>query len=365
MTSARGATKRRLGQFYTRNLSFLHPAIDKWIASILDYAASTCSDGASLLVCEPFAGENSLLTLWEEGRPGALPAGYRWASYDIDPPSVNLYPQVPVLQRDTIKAPVPADVVITNPPYISKNSAKRAGLVGIDFGPYDDLYLMALDATLLASKYVLAIIPASFLTRGKLRSRLVGFISIPHQVFDDTTFPVGIALFTPLETKADCYQLEGDDFYCYQGDRPLGTYANLLARAEEVLGFDEGAKKLDVQMRFNDPYGDIGILALDSRLGKRVQFVPGEAIDSAKVKHSSRSYTRVGLQVGGQALSQDERALVIEQANKVLEDYRASTADVFLTSYRDTVKASGHYRRRLDWGTAKAILLKALYLADT
>jgi len=91
---------------------------------------------------------------------------FDFVSYDINPGSLE------VKKRDAIKEfPQGYKLIITNPPYLAKNSAHRKK---IDFPTtkYDDLYKLCLEIMLKNCDYVGAIIPASFINADLFLDRL-------------------------------------------------------------------------------------------------------------------------------------------------------------------------------------------------
>ncbi len=298
--------KRNLGQYYTVGNPFEHAAFIRWLSSL-----------PTNVVLEPFAGSMNIPSLLK-------PHELVWHGYDISPGCPG------VVQQDTLTHfPEGFQVVITNPPYLAKNSATRLGM-SAEFGGFDDLYKRCLDLMLSNCDYVAAIVPNSFLTSEVFTERLTDVISLPQKMFDDTDCPSCLALFSSKPSS---------DFDVYKQHQFLGKYSALKA-AEQSFQTDVAHDWV-----FNDSEGYIGLRAVDSTKGKDVMFVPGETVPSG-VKPTNRSWTRIsGPRVDG----------IIEKANKILSDYRNQTHDVFLTSFRGTTKQND-FRRRLSWDKARLIL---------
>lgn len=331
--------KIKHGQFYTVRNPFTHPLVEEWVSKIQGISG--------LRFAEPFGGANNIIKLFCEAFPQVQLS--QWSSYDIEPEavSVNKTPQVPLVCRDTIVAPVICDVVVTNPPYLAKNSATRMG-IGTDFGAYQDLYQVAVERMLQNSKYVAAIIPESFLTRTLFKERLFGFVSITSNLFDDTEFPVGLALWVPERTE---------DYVVYVGSYKVGLYREVVSRT--TLLTQEISK--NVKICFNDPDGALGLYAVDSPSRASIRFVEGSLIPSSEVKGTSRAITRISIHDGEGVplVSSANLNVLIERLNSLLAEYREESYDLFMTSFKG-IRKDGRYRRRLDWKTASRLINAAI-----
>ncbi len=212
----------------------------------------------------------------------------------------------------------------------------------VHFGEYQDVFEVALHEMLSNCDWVAAIIPESFITRKIFKDRLDAVISLNHEMFDDTEFPVCLALFSPKSAI---------DFEIWRGDEFLGLRNDLDKEVENLLS----ARTL-IKPRFNAPLGEIGLIAIDNTNGPSLRFVSGETIPSEEIKVTSRSLTRISMDYVYVALEPD---LVIAEANKVLDSYRELSSDVFLTAFKG-LRADNSYRRRIDWNTAGRILNRAV-----
>ena len=323
--------KKQKGQFFTITNPFYHDLFFKWVDKIENFENKT--------ILEPFAGCNNILDLTEE-------IGYsnEWKCFDIDPECAVLTEDsdYPVETRNTLNDfPEDYEVIITNPPYLAKNSATRSGIsFPVDSG-YNDLYKISLDRMLSNSKYVAAIIPESFLTQGLFHNRLYGVVSLTMRMFEDTACPVCLALFIPEEEKDIT-----EDFSIYSGDRAIGSY--LLMKESLVL------PSTKVDMTFNNPLGEIGLLAIDNTSEESIRFVIGDSIDEDKIKSTSRSITRISLN----NIDNLDTDMLIRKANRILHTEREITSDLFFTPFKG-LRKDGKYRRRLDYKNAKRILTMA------
>lgn len=316
--SEQEASKRQHGQYFTVRSPFAHPEFIRW-------ASRAGLPGARLI--EPFAGANNIVRMMEEaGLCG------RFAAFDIEPQSDD------VETRDVFTDYPDLDgVVVTNPPYMARNSAKRRKLPFPDTA-FGDLYLHSLSLMLKQSHYVAAIIPAAFGTTRHFRDRLTHVISLPFSdMFGDTDHPVCLALFEPSS--------KGVQFWSWTQE--LGS--------EEVIRSAIPDLPQPVQIVFNDPEGILGLRAVDGTGGPTIRFCRGEEIASSSIKHSSRSLTR--MTVSG--VDEENLDRVIAEANTQLETIRSMTMDVTLTPFKG-LRRDGQFRRRLDFRTAKIILSMAM-----
>ena len=263
----------------------------------------------------------------------------KWSCFDLEP-GENVCPEFAITVKDTIKDyPKGYKVAITNPPYLSKNSATRRGLAYPDT-KYDDLYKLCLDVMLKNTPYVAAIIPETFITSGLFHERLYAVISLTCKMFSDTDCPVCLALFVPKSEAPKSFSL-------YRINEPLGTYADLRSGdVKDVLG---------LAWKFNDPNGEVGIWCVDNTRENSIYFGDGKIIPSDEIKNTSRSITRVG----GFPDGIDFNAF-IRHCNEILDRYRKDTKDVFMASFKG-LRIDGLYRRRLDFATARRIMNLALF----
>ena len=332
------STKKELGQFYTEGNPFKHRMFKSW----LKYITGTIKNPKLL---EPFAGSNNIPKMVME----LFPDNTNWGCFDIAPGNNILdIKTFPIIKLDTLGAyPIGYDVVITNPPYLAKNSATRSK-EPFPITDYDDLYKVCLEKMLQNSNYVAAIIPNSFLTAGLFHNRLYCVISLVSKMFSDTDCPVCLALFVPeaLKTKLELVQ---DDFTCYRNNTKIGLFSKIESIRDKYTKVDSVSSWI-----FNDPKGSLGLKALDSTAGKTIEFIYGPTLNteipSCKIKVSSRTATRISGIPANISLAD----LVLE-ANRNLSDFRIETDDIFLTSFKG-LRKDGDFRRRLDWQLARKIL---------
>ena len=319
------------GQFFTkRNIFNLNPFKNWW--NIIPLKSKN-------KILEPFAGANNIISLLKE-----VNILNEYSSFDIEPKEKT------VIERNTfIDFPKGFDCVITNPPYLSKNSATKKK-INLNFGIYFDLYEVALNKCLENSKYVAAIIPESFITTNRLKDRLHTVISLTYDdMFSDTSHPVCLALFVPENTN---------DYYIYKNDDLLGKYSDLKAISSELLNLKN---KKDVNVKFNVLAGSIDLLAVDNHLDNTgIYFSYKKIIKKEEIKETSRAKTRIELSIDGELITDNVLLKkIVNNANNLLIEYRNKTFDTFMTSFKG-LRKDQFYRRRLDFDTAKKILIKAV-----
>ena len=306
-----GVSKRQCGQFYTIKNPFTHRKFRDW-------AKRARLPDATIL--EPFAGCGSLIDHLEKMK---LCNGYE--AYDIHPTSSR------VKRRDTLSFfPRGFDICITNPPWLAKNSATCRGL-GFPDTSYDDLYKFSVALCLDNCSYLAALVPESFIRSGLFRDRLYSFISLTEPIFEDTTHPVGLALFMPYASH---------HITVYSGNKKVGPLADIEKNYPEV----DTSRKIV----FNSPKGNLGLIAVDSTSGASIRFCDPRDLDGYSVESSCRYITR---------LSVDSK-VGIDRLNECLHQFREKTCDILMTSYRG-LRKDGKYRRRLDWQLARGLICNA------
>ena len=318
--------KRASGRYYTRGNPFQLEPFRTWAkASNLEHQT----------VLEPFAGAKDIPRLIDAAHLRCCD----WAFFDIEPGAKG------IVQRDTLADfPRAFTVCITNPPWLARNSATRRGLPFPEKTGYDDLYKYALEQCLAHCKWVAAIIPEAFIRSGLFLERLYDFISLVPQtqgktkqetkirntsyMFEDTEHPVGLALFVPDTTS---------DVRIWRNNQFLGTMRELRKYLPQP------SSNRDIV--FNDPKGNLGLIAVDNAVSASIRFCPPEELKDYPIHVHCRSITKIGV----------PWRVDIDRLNTRLKIIREKTHDVFLTAFRG-LRRDGHYRRRLDWALARAIV---------
>lgn len=167
--------KKDLGQYFTQSSVWLKPQIQDFIIS----------SGVSS-VLDPFCGQGDLLKVAED-------LGFiNCIGYDID---ASLNWEI----NDSLNYIKETDaLILTNPPYLAKNSAKRRKSPSYKYfegNTYSDLYLIAIDRILNSAEKAVAIIPESFLQTGLFHDRLHSITVIEDNPFSDTECPICVACF--------------------------------------------------------------------------------------------------------------------------------------------------------------------------
>lgn len=320
--------KKLYGQFFTITNPFNIDIFYKWMNLI--------PENQKEILLEPFAGANNIVKMIQN-----LGFTSKWNCYDIKPNENNATPEYKIIKQDTIKNfPNNYYVAITNPPYLAKNSATRTGLEFPETH-YDDLYKISLDVMLKNLNYIAAIIPESFINANLFHDRIYAFVSLTCKMFEDTDCPVCLALFIPTNQKKEV-KLTKDDFYIFRQNKKIGKYL--------ILKNKKPISSIQIDWKFNDPEGEIGIKCIDGTVKSSIEFIKGTEIDKNKIKVSSRSLTRVS------GLPNDiDLNVFLERCNKKLIQYREDTSDLFLTSFKG-LRKDNRYRRRLDFANAKIIM---------
>jgi hypothetical protein len=272
------------------------------------------------VILEPFAGENSLIKFLINNN-----LCNRYASFDIEPKAIDVH------LRDSLKDfPIGFDTCVTNPPWLAKNSATKMQ-VPFYAGEYDDLYKYSLSKCLENCKNVIAIIPESFIRANLFSGRLNTFISLTNNAFDDTTHPVGMALFDGIES---------DDVKIYRDNHFIGMLSEIEKKRPPYTN--------NTEIIFNEQNGNIGLIALDNCKEASIRFCDPKELRNYEVKKHGRHITIINAPFKPK----------IKDYNDIIKNFRQITQDVLMTSYRG-IRKDGFYRRRLDWQLAKDIICYA------
>src|SRR2546423_11381026 len=255
---------------------------------------------------------------------------FDFVAYDINPGSLE------VNKRDTIQNfPQGYKLIITNPPYLAKNSACRKK-IAFPATEYDDLYKLCLEIMLKNCDYVGAISPASFINAGLFQERLHSYTLLSSQMFTDTENPVCLALFSPQTTNS---------IYLYENDKYVGELYSMKKQVEEILA----SKNSSITITFNHKQGNLGLRAIDGTRFPTIAFIDAQLVPSSKIKVSSRHLTRIHI----------PQEINLNLLNEKLKKLRETTNDFFLTPFRG-LRKDGKFRRRLDFQLARKIIESCL-----
>lgn len=318
--------KKQLGQFYTNKNIFKNRAFIKWFKSIPIEKRNT--------ILEPFAGKNGIIKMLQD-----LNLVKNFISYDILPQDPD------VILRDTLENfPKGFSVVITNPPFLAKNSMTRRNL-DIDIGSFKDSYEFCLSICLDNCDYMAAIVPESFIVSPLFKDRLETVISLAERhIFKDTEHPVCLALFGPYKKQ---------DYNVYINNKFIGSKNNFSIKINQLFTNTTH----NYQIQYQCPTGNIGLIAIDATdCTKKIRFDYGLIVEESDVNSASRLRTRFNVQTkNGKPLSENKLERLIYLLNRNFKKYRAISCDIELTAFKG-MRDDGFYRRRLDFTCARKII---------
>lgn len=323
--------KQNLGQFNTKNDVWLRPHIVKFI-----------KDSGCHTVVDPFVGAGDIFHgLWQ--------CFDSYIGYDIDPKlnwSINdSLVDIPEHQ---------GAIVVTNPPYLAKNSAARNNLESYKYfsdNYYEDLYQLAIHRVLARYNKSVFIIPETYFQTGIFMSYLDNYTIIEENPFIDTDCPICVACF---RTTNDFMAIAGNNYKIYKNDDYLFNRFDL----EDILFDFNSSGRCD--LTFNDPNGNLGLRGVDGvDTYDRIRFCHPKDLkyDLDNIKESSRAITTIDV---ANVRIDDE---FINKANFLLWRLRDHTHDVVLSPFKNNNKL-GRRRRRLDFKWARKIIEKTIEALD-
>ena len=314
-----GEKKIKLGQFNTKSDLWLKPQIINFI-----------NDSRCKIAYDPFAGAGDLLiTVMEKLKFRSL------LGLDIDE-TLDWEINDSLINIPNFKGAI----IVTNPPYIAKQSASRKGINLSKYfstTTYDDIYLLALDKVLEAQDYVVAIIPESFINSNyKQKGRLCSLTVLEENPFEDTENPVCVACF---DGKLKKY----DEIKIYKSETLVGTL-------DEIYNIRIEPEN-NIKITFNTLEGWLGLWAIDGTDDISFDFKDNIKYDwENRIKTSSRHLSLINIDI-----PKSKRGEFINECNKIIKDIRSKSSDVLLTPFKGNTK-SGKRRRRLDFRLARAIM---------
>lgn len=333
--------KQNLGQFNTKN--------DVWLRSHIKEFIMDC--GCDTIV-DPFAGGGDLLYMFPE---------HRWVGYDIDPAmgwEINDgLLDVPYWDNA---------IVVTNPPYLAKNSANRNDLESYKYfedNNYEDLYQLAIYRVLAKYEHSVFIIPETFFLSKFFRAYIYSYTVIEENPFTDTDCPVCVVCF---HKDGDFMKLISNNYDVYKNDKYLFNRETL----EDITSKFE-LHRLDDYTYHSMPIGNITFNDLNGNLGLRG--VDGvEPLDDISFTYPTEEHLKYPLD----SIKDSSRAITIinvknveitdkfiQIANIFLADFRIATHDVVLSPFKNNNKL-GMRRRRLDYYWARKIIEKTIQALD-
>jgi len=315
--------KKSLGQYFTHAPLWAKPHIIKFI-----------KDSGTKIAFDPFAGNGDLLKFSSQ-------IGYT-ETYGLDIDEKLNWEKndslitIPKLENS---------IIITNPPYLAKYSAKRKGIYStvskyFRNNGYDDLYKVGLNKILEASNYIVAIIPETFINSTFSKDRVKSITILEENPFLDTEVPVCVVCFD--NNDRDLKEIE-----VYKNDQFIG-----------YLGYIENFRKVPkniININFNEKNGQVALRAVDTtNPNEKIKFLLLDDLDydRNKIKVSSRLITIIDIPFINNIND------FIKICNKILYEYREDISDIILSPFKGNMK-DGIRRRRLDYRTARAILEEA------
>lgn len=320
--------KRNLGQYFTKESTWLKPQVERFINKV-----------NPKIILDPFAGAGDLLNTVKK-------LGFtQTKGYDIDD-SLGWEFNNSIENIDKLND----GLILTNPPYLAKNSAKRRGLTSYKYfenNRFQDLYQVALSKALYACRFSVFIIPETFLISSIFKECLESITVLEDNPFIDTDCPVCICCFDADRAQftnkgSNIYDIYKDDLFLF--DSYEAEYR--LRRYKPESKF---------YIKFNDIEGNLGLRGVDGVSSKnRIRFCRPEDLnyDVSSIKISSRAITTIKIEI-------DINDYFLNNINLLLEDYRAKTHDVFMAPFKNNNK-EGKRRRRLDFTLARNFINKTI-----
>lgn len=316
-------SKKSLGQYFTKSNAWLKPHIIEFIKNT---KATTAVD--------PFAGAGDLLKVIQ-------PLQFKeYIGLDIDP-NLNWKINDSLLNIPKFEN----SIIITNPPYLAKNSAKRLGLNEaysyFTNSKCVDLYQIAIQRCMENNRCGVLLVPETFINDSIINKNRVSSITIIEDLcFEDTEVPICVVCFDD--------EIKKSDILIYKNDKLIGTLEYLNSFKKEVNNI--------IDMSFNSPKGQVALRAVDSTNPNIIiKFMKPQFLkyDLTKISESSRSITLIDLTLPESMLDD-----LILESNNILNDFRIITKDILLSPFKGNNK-DGKRRRRLDYQTARAIIEEA------
>lgn len=311
--------KQQLGQYFTKEEKWLLPHIKE----ILNSTNKT-------ILFDPFAWEWDLLKIQDKFNFKSI------YGLDIDK---SLWWDI----NDSLLfiPKIEDSFLITNPPYLSKNSARKKSLYKEEyFSKYDDLYKLALEKIFENNEEGLVIIPETFINSKFDKKYIISITILEENPFLDTEVPVCIIYFNKKSFK------NIKEIKMYKNDIFIDTLWNLEK-------FKIKKNKNNIVLKFNDKNWQIALKAIDwVKKGDKIRFLEVKDLNYNinNIKVSSRAITIISIPEEYTNIKD-----IIEKCNILLNNYRKKTNDIFLSPFKGNNK-EWNRRRRLDYKTWRIIL---------
>lgn len=318
--------KKKYGQFYTTNSKYI-------IGNLIDYIDPTKK------IIEPFAGNKDLLFFTEKNVE----------MYDIDPKTDD------VLKKDTLLDPPSYEgkVVVTNPPYLSRNKSKDK--IIYDIYSVNDLY-KAFIKTILKSYQGILVIPLNFFSDNdnKIRDLFFSHFTIKkvnvfeEQVFSDTTYTICSFFYE----KTNKHNVSMDISFTFYPSNDTKIFT-LKKEYGWVVGGDfintikgQNKNKISRLLKGQTPNSKLFLRAIDtgSDDGKINLSVNDEYFFG---KNSDRSFATIVLD---KPYTIEQQMFICEKFNDLLNENREKYKSLFLTNFRNSTKS--YSRKRISFDMA-------------
>lgn len=318
--------KKNLGQFYTKNSSYI-------IKDLIEVFPKES------VIIDPFCGDWDLLKLVDRE--------HFVIGYDIDPKSEKVNKQNTLLEVPCYEN----KWVITNPPYLARNKSDDKKL--FDLYKLDDLYKISMK-TLEEVEGGVLIVPLNFFSNDDIafrkwfltRFQVEKVYVFEEPVFEDTTYNVcsfsfrkGVAEKVIFETIPSNETIE--IFLNEETDFTIGN---------EIFHLPQSKVKIRRILIGEEKQGKhLFINALD----KRQEKIKIEVKDIYFGKNTDRCFASVELD---KEFNEEQLSKIAEVANERLNFYRKKYGSLFLTNYRD------FGRKRISFELAYLFIRHAIYL---
>ena len=232
-------------------------------------------------------------------------------------------------------------LIITNPPFLAKNIAKRLNVNNMikyfNNNSYNDIYQIALFKCLEYHDKIVAIVPETFILSNKFLDFTESITILEENPFLNTQHPVCIICLDKTK-KNDTLLYKNNDF---------------IMKISELNLFKMSCEN-KIKIKFNDKNGNIGLRAIDGcEINNRIRFCfPNEIKNNINI--SSRSLTIINVEIDNSLIP-----TLIKTSNNILENWRKETFDLLLAAFKNNNK-NGIRRRKLDFKTARCILEKSI-----
>ncbi|QGZ97922.1 hypothetical protein GE118_03905 [Mycoplasma sp. NEAQ87857] len=318
--------KLQMGQFYTEFDVFENNQVFKKFMDDNNLWNQT--------ILEPFAGANNLIRFVQKINPKIT-----YKSYDIEPNHPD------VEYNDSLKNwnYTNFNLVITNPPYLASNSAKRLNIPIDNYNGYDDIYKTCLAKCLENVRFVIAIIPTTLINSNRKKDKLLikkitHFQLLPNKDnFSDTEHPVAIAYFDNQKST--------NDFWLYENNELINSFSNLIKLENSIL-----KQRNNLLVKFNTKSGNISIFCTDNNKNfENIKFRDKNEVPNSSVKNTSRNKVKITIN----ELTIDSK--IINELNNKINQLRKNKCDYLWASFKGIAK-NNKYRRRLDFNRVKRII---------